>query len=148
VSTAQHTPGPWHTDRNNVHAGQIATVHHCLNNDWVEIWTDTWCFEDTLLDEARQEANARLIASAPDLLAAQTMGSQVDTPTLLDWVADRLVNVYGESPNIDFVLTLRERAKAGRAAIAKATGTAPALFDDDNAALMNERDAKALGGAS
>lgn len=30
-----------------------------------------------------------------------------------------------------------------KAALAKAT---PALFDDDNAALMNERDAKAMGG--
>lgn len=47
----QHTPGPWLTDRNNVHTGQIATIHHCL-------------------DEAEQEANARLIAAAPELLAA------------------------------------------------------------------------------
>lgn len=69
MSAAKHTPGPWLTDRNNVHAGQIATIHHCLNNDWVEIWTETWCFEDTLLDEARQEANARLIAAAPDMAA-------------------------------------------------------------------------------
>jgi hypothetical protein len=26
----------------------------------------------------------------------------------LDWLADRLVHVYGESPNVDFVLRLRE----------------------------------------
>lgn len=63
-----HTPGPWLTDRNNVHTGQIATVHHCLGNDWVEIWTDKWM--ETGLGEAEQEANARLIAAAPDLLAA------------------------------------------------------------------------------
>lgn len=28
----------------------------------------------------------------------------------LDWVADRLVNVYGESPNVDFVNKLRRMA--------------------------------------
>jgi hypothetical protein len=46
----------------------------------------------------------------------------MDTPTFMDWLADRLVAVYGEKPSVDFVLSLRERAKAGRAAIAKATG--------------------------
>jgi hypothetical protein len=29
----------------------------------------------------------------------------------LSWVADRLVHVYGESPNVDFVLKLRDIAK-------------------------------------
>lgn len=59
------TPGPWETDRNNVHTGRIATIHHCLNNDWVEVWSESWP-----IDEAEQEANARLIAAAPDLLEA------------------------------------------------------------------------------
>jgi hypothetical protein len=67
MSEMKHTPGPWITDRNNVHSGQIATIHGCLGNDWVEVWTDSWCFEDTLLDEERQEANARLIAASPML---------------------------------------------------------------------------------
>lgn len=65
---SKHTPGPWLTDRNNVHAGRIATIHHCENNDWVEIWTDKWAM--TGLGEQEQEANARLIAAAPDLLYA------------------------------------------------------------------------------
>jgi hypothetical protein len=30
----------------------------------------------------------------------------------LNWVADRLVHVYGESPNVDFVRKLREIAEA------------------------------------
>lgn len=64
------TPGPWLMDRNNVHCGHIATIHGCLNNDWVEIWTDTWCLEESQLTEDRQEANARLIAAAPELLEA------------------------------------------------------------------------------
>lgn len=29
----------------------------------------------------------------------------------LNWLADRLVHVYGESPNVDFVHKLREIAK-------------------------------------
>lgn len=62
----------------------------------------------------------RLMAAAPDLLRTQTMGAEVNTPDFLDWVADRLVHVYGENPNIDFVLSLRARAKAVRAAIKKA----------------------------
>ena len=68
--SAKHTPGPWLTDRGNVHTGQIATIHHCLNNDWVEIWTDKWA--ETGLGEGEQEANARLIAAAPELLDALT----------------------------------------------------------------------------
>lgn len=70
MSEMKHTPGPWLTDRNNAHSGQIATIYGCLGNDWVEVWTGSWCFEDTLLDEERQEANARLIAAAPELLDA------------------------------------------------------------------------------
>jgi len=33
------------------------------------------------------------------------------TPQFLNWIADRLVHVYGESENVDFVLSLRQRAK-------------------------------------
>lgn len=69
-----------------------------------------------------QRENARLIAAAPELLEAQVMGQGINTPDFLDWLADRLVHVYGERPQIGFVLSLRERAASGRAAIAKATG--------------------------
>jgi len=54
------------------------------------------------------------------LVAAQTMGVQVNTPDFLDWMADRLINVYKESPNVDFVHSLRDRATAGRTALAAA----------------------------
>ncbi|EMW6872741.1 MULTISPECIES: hypothetical protein [Providencia] len=57
------TPAPWLTDRNNCHSGQIATVHGCENNDWVEIWSTDWPESESV-----QEANAYLIASAPELL--------------------------------------------------------------------------------
>lgn len=36
---------------------------------------------------------------------------QEKTSDFLRWLADRLVNVYGESENVDFVLRLREVAK-------------------------------------
>lgn len=68
MKEAKHTPGPWQTDRNNVHSGQIATVHHCLNNDWVEIWSPD-AFAET---EEMQEANARLIAAAPENLQSNS----------------------------------------------------------------------------
>jgi len=61
----KHTSAPWEVDRNNVHTGQIAVIHWCLNNDWVEIWSPN--FPE---DEETQEANATLIAAAPDLLEA------------------------------------------------------------------------------
>ena len=61
---ANHTPEPWETDRNNVHSGGIATIHGCVNRDWVEIWSPKAC----CATEKEQEANARLIAAAPNLL--------------------------------------------------------------------------------
>ncbi|ENJ7583121.1 hypothetical protein ACVS1I_002121 [Providencia rettgeri] len=61
----KHTPAPWLTDRNNTHTGQIATVHGCENNSWVEIWSTNWPESESV-----QEANANLIAAAPELLEA------------------------------------------------------------------------------
>lgn len=126
--SAAHTPGPWTFSRWNEfgdmrfyiaqadgapHTPQLSDVATLIaetpSNEWQSI----------------QEANARLIAAAPELLAAQTMGAELNTPRFLDWVADRLVDVYGESPNVDFVQSLRARATAGRSAIAKATGEQP-----------------------
>lgn len=66
----KHSKGPWLMARNDCHTGGIATIHHCVNNDWIEIWTDTWCSEDGELSEERQEANAMLMLAAPDLLEA------------------------------------------------------------------------------
>lgn len=67
-----------------------------------------------------------VFAAAPELLEALTMSQHpawgnMSTPDFLDWVADRLVYQYGENPSVDFVVSLRKRAFAGRAAISKAT---------------------------
>jgi len=103
--TSKHTPGPWDTDRNNVHTGQIATIHHCLNNDWVEVWSENWP-----IDEAEQEANARLIAAAPELLEALIKAEQMFRDIGFIAEADRL------RPG--------SLGSEIRAAIAKATGAA------------------------
>lgn len=34
--------------------------------------------------------------------------TNLDEKTFLNWIADRLVNVYGESENVDFINRLRE----------------------------------------
>ena len=108
--SAQHTPGPW----NAVFYDRTAAT---------EIWAGDTLIADVHSHVTTDNANADaiLIAAAPELLASQTMGGQLNTPDFLDWIADRLVHVYGEPNGIDFVLSLRARAKAGRAAIAKAT---------------------------
>lgn len=59
--------------------------------------------------------------AAPDFYDASTRGAQVNLPDFMDWIAARLIR-FGDSPNVDFVLTLRERANLLRAAIAKAEG--------------------------
>lgn len=66
------------------------------------------------------KANLALMSAAPNLLESQTMGSDMTTPEMLDWVADRLIS-KGDHPGNDFIISLRERAEAGRKAIAKAT---------------------------
>lgn len=118
----KHSPGPWLTDRNNVHAGQIATIHHCLNNDWVEVWTDTWCFEDTPLDEERQEANACLIATAPELLEALQRTTEM-CEAYADWIKRNVMSATIEEH--PYLPELEGAAEDARAAIAKATGSAP-----------------------
>lgn len=42
--------------------------------------------------------------------AARGGNATNDNVWMMRWLADRLVNVYGESPNVDFVRALRERA--------------------------------------
>jgi hypothetical protein len=38
------------------------------------------------------------------------MGAELTLAGLLNWTADRLVNVHGENPNVDYIIALRERA--------------------------------------
>ena len=75
------TPGPWKMDRNNCHAGEIATVHGCRGG-WIEIWSTSWP-----MDEDSQEANARLMAAAPALFEALDRLLNVDAENLADVIA-------------------------------------------------------------
>jgi len=119
------TGGPWSRYR-CTKAGKVEVngklycgIHNPIRLQAIREETDKrWA------EEARAARKKRQIElAAPDLLEAQTMGN-TSTPEFLEWIADRLVHVYGESLNADFVLSLRKRAKAGRAAIAKAIGEA------------------------
>ena len=109
------TPGPWVVDANGVQArwniddvnGNSVALTHQLPSD---------------KDWQKRDSNTHLIAAAPELLEALTYGQTLNLPDMLDWVADRLVNVHGENGNLDFILSLRERAHIARAAIAKALG--------------------------
>ena len=67
------------------------------------------------VESARQTANLNLLEAG--LLAAHEPDRE--GPKFLDWVADRLVNVYGESENVDFVICLRRRAAKAAAATAR-----------------------------
>lgn len=108
-----HTPGPWKANE----------TPHSNNQDWVVLDSGANGHSRRVcaVYSDNAEADAHLIAAAPELLEAQTMGAELNTPDFLDWIAARLIH-YGDNPNADFILSLRERAKSGRAAIAKAEG--------------------------
>jgi hypothetical protein len=77
-------------------------------------------FDECVEESGSLDANAHLISASPDLLEAHE--PERAGPDFLDWIADRLVEVHGESPDVDFVIALRRRAAKARAAIAKAEG--------------------------
>ena len=98
----QHTPGPWYAAREAT-TGRITRVRASHSGGRDEV-----CIADAAQGAgafARLEANARLIAAAPELLeACQTLATLLDTD---DWFA-----------------TGRLAVEQARAAIAKATGRA------------------------
>jgi hypothetical protein len=67
------------------------------------LWPDV---EDLVMRTDRPLQRLKLYDDAMD------MGQTKDTVEFLDWIADRLVHVHGESENVDFVLSLRERTEA------------------------------------
>jgi hypothetical protein len=98
MNTAKHTPGPWKITK--VMELRKATHYAVKHND------GTGSFSTEVVAQCEKEANARLIAAAPDLLAAANAGL---------FLADTLANLQGnqEAAKIASVL---------RAAITKATG--------------------------
>lgn len=45
------------------------------------------------------------------LVGAHSKGIEMTDSDFLNWIADRIVNIYGESEQVDFVLRLRRMAK-------------------------------------
>lgn len=67
MTESNHTPGPWEADGELIMSTQGIAVATVLYPD------DFPCLEDAEGVEAECTANARLIAAAPDLLAALKM---------------------------------------------------------------------------
>ena len=95
---AEHTPGPWRSD--SPYVSVAAGEHRKIVADCDQSFSDDEC-----------EANTRLIAAAPELLAA--LGETVSR-------FERCIVHAGSDPEF-----AREAVKAARAVIAKARG------DDD-----------------
>ncbi|EMB3082932.1 hypothetical protein MCL91_04445 [Providencia rettgeri] len=110
------TPAPWLTDRNNCHSGHIATVHGCENNDWVEIWSTDWPESESV-----QEANAHLIASAPELLEALRELIQAHEYSLRIG-HERIIELGGDCDSPELMITKDSPLNKAKAAIAKALG--------------------------
>jgi len=69
MNDQQHTPGPWNVeaDQENAH------LHPCYQYRFITAGNEdggTWEIVARMPDAPNQEANARLIAAAPELLAA------------------------------------------------------------------------------
>ena len=62
---SQHTPGPWYVTGDNIHAGYTTP-----GGDRVDRWVATISAGQNDKPRMVDYANARLIAAAPDLLAA------------------------------------------------------------------------------
>jgi len=98
-NTQKHTQGPW--GRNIAPAWKYPIIFAGRNTHVAKLITDE-------LPESEQEANARLIAAAPDLLAA----------------AEALVEFADSNNRINLTGKLAEAVGLARAAIAKAEGNA------------------------
>ena len=102
-----HTPGPWiaHVDPNPVGGQRFA----CITSEGEIVRR----IADVVLFDERAEADARLIAAAPDLIGALEPGA-------LEVIADEIA---GDSfRRSSCAESLRAIAKQQRAAIAKAEG--------------------------
>ena len=100
TQTAQHTPGPWTMNRHPGHPHGLAIITK-------DIAPGAWLAEVVAYTNGTHYANARLIAAAPDLLAA---------------LADLLAEFNQHVPEDCACPKARSAADNARAAIAKARG--------------------------
>jgi hypothetical protein len=110
---SKHTPGPWKVvrDGNPLSAGIVAVIEHSERFLAVEEdhFGGPWCAPDTW------EANARLIAAAPDLLEA-LRGYQREATSYHTTCG------HGEEGSVAECDSICEQMAAGAKAIAKAEG--------------------------
>jgi hypothetical protein len=113
MSTFKHTPGPWGAHNNEVFAGPFKRIKGGISGFRAHI-----CEMDDLdLDEDEVEANARLIAAAPDLLEALRPFAELDMrPDGFD-KRDDSQPIYARDNSVITVGDVRRAV----AAIAKAT---------------------------
>jgi len=105
--SAQHTPGPWFVQRHQESSTRaITTTPGSAKGDIANVWAG--------LGSKDVEADARLIAAAPDLLAALIEAKEQYAALLADSLQKSHKHLVEQSP----VLV------AASAAIAKATGSA------------------------
>jgi hypothetical protein len=102
---SKHTPGPWHYRRGDEWSHSVVTHHGTLPDGSQNCWTVA---DINKMREPEHEANARLIAAAPELLEALKMG-YADT---MDYIQRN--HLSGAENNRWLVLA--------RAAIARAEG--------------------------
>lgn len=105
TQTAQHTPAPWTYQISDNRQSEFEI--HC---DYCQIGTvERWDGDNDQAVMNEAEANARLIAAAPEMLAA------------LDGIQAQILSLAGESSVIDEDILQGEEYKALVAIIAKAT---------------------------
>jgi hypothetical protein len=106
----RHTPGPWHYRRGDEWSHSVVTHHGTLPDGSQNCWTVA---DINKMREPAHEANARLIAAAPDLLEALRVFVSCSLPvsTEIDERGHRWTEAY-----------LDQALPIARAAIAKAEG--------------------------
>lgn len=118
----QHTPGPWHVGMRSGHNGNIVYAYDAYDGDHAYDATaicsmyDMWV--NRRVDEQKDNAglaNARLIAAAPDLLAA--LQALVDQPVTYH---THRIEIECKSHS-----DAMERVKQARKVIAQALGHEP-----------------------
>ena len=103
MSEAKHTPGPWEFGPNHSSTGLAGQL---VVRPAGEFPHGEWVADVGSMYDDHREANARLIAAAPELLAA------LQEVTM---VLDRIFGVEGREPDAESI------SGRARAAIAKAT---------------------------
>jgi hypothetical protein len=109
---AQHTPGPWSSPPNRSQYSNTRDLHDASGKRFAHIQFGAPGRE---MSDDEIEANARLIAAAPELLeAAQEMAD----------LLDNLLRIGAINPDLIIAESVRNVLPIHRAAIAKATGSA------------------------